>query len=92
MYTLEETLEKIREETNIIFKDIHDRNTGHVYIRPVSNLKPFSDDDESVITEILKSNGIGIIRNRVLRNFTVASTQKNYGFRLFYLNCSFHQG
>lgn len=57
--------------------------TGHVYIRPVNNLKPFTDEQELEIVKILDLLEIGAVRNTVKANFTTAPTKNGFGFRIF---------
>lgn len=57
--------------------------TGHIYVRPISNIKPFSNSEEDEIVKILSKLEIKTIRNRVKPNFTVEETKAGYGFRIF---------
>jgi hypothetical protein len=68
---------------NLPIKIVHNKITGHIYIRPLNNLKPLTEDQEESIKNICHSLGIGTIRNKVLANFTHESTKTGYGFRLY---------
>jgi len=61
----------------------HHYNTGHIYILPTSNLKPFTEDQENVIKDFLAPLGIGVIKNRVKNNFTTKPINNGYGFRVY---------
>jgi len=64
-------------------KIIHSYNTGHIYVRPVSNLKPFTNEEEGIIIETLSKLGIGVVRNTVKSNFTTVPIKIGFGFRIF---------
>lgn len=57
--------------------------TGHIYIRPSSNLKPFTEDQEKFIENYCNNLNLGVIRNKVKSNFTTESTRQGYGFRIY---------
>lgn len=57
--------------------------TGHIYIRPVNNLSPFSAQEENEIVKILAAFGIGTIKNTVKSNFTTTEIKAGFGFRIF---------
>lgn len=63
-------------------KIIH-ASTGHIYIRPLNNLNPFTQDQEKFIEDYLNSLQIGVVRNKVKSNFTTEPTKQGYGFRIF---------
>lgn len=59
--------------------------TGHVYIRPISNLKKFTIDQEETIKKVVFSCGYGTIRNTVKSNFTTIPTCEGMGYRIYQL-------
>ena len=73
--------------TNGIFpfalRTVHDPNTGHIYIRPVNNLIPFSAEQDTAITRVLAGQGIGVVRKFVKGDFTETPIDNGYGFRIF---------
>lgn len=58
-------------------------NTGHIYVKPVSNLKPFTEDDEEVIIEVLGNIRLNTVRSKVNSNYTLSPIEKGYGFRVY---------
>ena len=62
---------------------INHSNTGHIYIRPKNNLKPFSAEQEEKIVLTLAKIGIGCIRNRVTSNFQEVRTEIGFGYRIY---------
>jgi len=80
LHKLDETYFK-----NVKVNITHVHNTGHIYIRPYSNLLPFSDTDECEILEVLGKLGIGAIKQNVKRDFTTEPIKAGYGFRLYSL-------
>jgi hypothetical protein len=67
---------------NINCKIVH-ADTGHIYVRPMNNFKPFTDDEENTIKVICAKLNIGTIRNRVTALFETVPTRSGYGFRIF---------
>jgi hypothetical protein len=57
--------------------------TGHIYVRPINNIKPFSNSQETEIKNILSTLNINAVRNRVLANFTTKEIPSGYGFRIY---------
>ena len=68
---------------NLPIKINHVKNTGHIYIRPKNNLKPFTPEQEKEIINICNNLNIGTIKNKVLYNFTCEPIPDGYGFRLY---------
>jgi len=57
--------------------------TGHVYVKPVNNLSPFSDNQEKIIINLIELRGYGWVKNRVKANFTLEPIKIGYGFRIY---------
>lgn len=57
--------------------------TGHIYIRPLNNLKPFTENQEKFIENYVNSLNLGVVRNKVKGNFTTEPTKQGYGFRVY---------
>jgi len=82
LLTSENTKELL--ELDFPFKVISS-STGHFYIRPMNNLKPFSQSEENNILDALSQFGYWGIRNTVLKNYSTKETEIGYGFRVFKL-------
>jgi len=68
---------------NVRVKVYHHHNTGHIYIRPVNNFKPFTEVEENTIKTTCEALGIGTIRNRVTNDWRTVPIKIGYGFRIF---------
>lgn len=56
--------------------------TGHIYIKPKSNLNPFTEEEEKAIQDILFYVRLKGVKTRVLPNYTTVSIGNGQGFRI----------
>jgi len=70
------------QDFKIKLKVVH-VDTGHIYVRPISNLKPFLSEEEEEIIITLKTHGIQCNKTFVDYRYGTKPIKDGYGFRLF---------